>query len=248
MSATCAATNASRISREPRLSLEPRAPNMWTRPAYNDGRTPKSSPLRTEIAIAKHSTRPSRIAYACEAIGAGWTFAAMEVVQNATKTPAREAASATSTHSVSNCCEMRARLAPRADRMENSVARSAVRAINRFATFMQAIARISATQAISSSEAFLVGPASSSWSAIMRKGYFTVSVGGAVGPKPVGEPIGIRGKCRAGLRPRDARLQPRDRFPAVVARAEGCRLPKNGLARVIEPRWRDTNDGKRVSI
>jgi hypothetical protein len=53
----------------------------------------------------------------------------MDVVQNATKTPAMEAASERSTHSVSNCCESRTRLAPRADRMESSLAQYAVRAI-----------------------------------------------------------------------------------------------------------------------
>ena len=35
MSITCAATNPSRTSREPRLSVEPRVRNVWTRLAYN---------------------------------------------------------------------------------------------------------------------------------------------------------------------------------------------------------------------
>ena len=68
--------------------------------------------------------------------------------------------------------------------------------------------------------------------------------GGAVGPKP----IGFDGECSARLWPRDARLQTRDGFPAVIAGAEGGRLPDNRLAGIIEARRRDTNDGERVSI
>ena len=94
----------------------------------------------------------------------------MDVVQSAMKIPAVQAASESSTHSVSNCCEIRARLAPSAERIESSVARSAVRAINRFATLVQAISRISTTHAISTSEPFLAGPASSSLSSLMADG------------------------------------------------------------------------------
>ena len=48
VSMTCPAANASRINREPCGALEPRAPNVFTRPPYNDGSTPKSSPLRID--------------------------------------------------------------------------------------------------------------------------------------------------------------------------------------------------------
>ena len=88
--------------------------------------------------------------------------------------PAVTAAIERSTHSVSNCCEMRARLAPSADRMENSVARSAVRASKRFATFVQEIRRIIATHAISTNEPLLDGPASSSRSAVIVEGYSSI--------------------------------------------------------------------------
>jgi hypothetical protein len=71
VSMTCAATSASRTSREPRLPLEARVPNVWARPASSDGRTPKSNPLKSDAAIAKHSTRPSKMEYACVARGAG---------------------------------------------------------------------------------------------------------------------------------------------------------------------------------
>ena len=95
----------------------------------------------------------------------------MDVVQKARKIPAMEAPRESSTHSVSNCCEIRARLAPKAERMESSVARSVMRAIRRFATFVQAIRRISTRQVISTSEPFPAGPASSSQSSVMVEGY-----------------------------------------------------------------------------
>ena len=160
------------------------------------------------------------------------------------KRPAVHAASERSTHSVSNCCEMRARLAPSADRMENSVARSAVRAIKRFATFVQAIRRISATHAISTSEPVLGRPGEFVLERGYRRRVLDPLQRGAVGP----EPISFDGEGSAGLRPRDSRLQTRDGFPAIIAGGEGCGLPDNGLAGIIEPRRRDANDGERVAV
>jgi hypothetical protein len=54
--------------------------------------------------------------------------------------------------------------------MDNSAARSAVRANKRFPTFVQAINRINPTDASSTSEAIFVGPASWSLSSVMREG------------------------------------------------------------------------------
>src|ERR1039458_2920372 len=101
----------------------------------------------------------------------------MEFVANATASPARAAASESKTHSVSNCCEMRARLAPKAERVEGSAARSAVRAIRRLATLVQAISRTSRTQAISTRDADLVGPASASRSGSMVEIWVEVLLG-----------------------------------------------------------------------
>src|SRR5213592_4897021 len=81
----------------------------------------------------------------------------MEIVQSATSNPARAATRERSRHSVANCCVSLARVAPSAERMDSSAARSAVPAISRFATFVQAINRISATPAISIREAFFAG-------------------------------------------------------------------------------------------
>ena len=53
------------------------------------------------------------------------TFTAIEVVQNAATNPAIAATDERSRHSVSNCCASLARLAPSAERMDSSAARSA---------------------------------------------------------------------------------------------------------------------------
>src|ERR1035441_7044237 len=90
----------------------------------------------------------------------------MEVVQNATTNPATAAANERSRHSVSTCRASLAPLAPSAERMESSAARSAVRAIRRFATLVHAINRTSTTLAMSISEPFFAGPASPSRSEI----------------------------------------------------------------------------------
>ena len=71
VSMTCAATSASRMVREPRMSLEPRVPNVGTRLAYSDGSTPNSKPLSTDTAMANASTRPSSREYVWVASAAG---------------------------------------------------------------------------------------------------------------------------------------------------------------------------------
>jgi len=126
--------------------------------------------------MAKPRTRPSRIEYAWEASGAGWSLVAIDVVQQATKKPAIVAASERTMHSVSNCRESRARLAPSADRMESSVVRLAVRASKRFATLVHASSRMSATAAISINEAFFAVPASSSCNGVSVGGCFIFSI------------------------------------------------------------------------
>src|SRR5579864_3204036 len=62
------------------------------------------------------------------------------------------------------------------------------------------------------------------------------------------EALGLHRKRGARLRPRDARFQPCNGFPAIIAGTESGWLPENGLPRVIESRWRDPNHGKRDSI
>src|SRR6266581_82061 len=147
-----------------------------------------------------------------------------------------------SRHSVSNCCASLARLAPSAERMDSSAARSAVLAIKRFATFVQAISRISTTPAISISEAFFTGPASPSWSEAILGRCLTLSI------FPRRETIHLGVKCFAGLRPRDTRFEPRDCVPPIVTPSKRRRFPQNGASRVVEPGRRHPDDGERDSI
>ena len=167
----------------------------------------------------------------------------MEVVAKATANPAAVAASESSTHSVKSCCVRRARLAPRAERMDSSLARSAVRAIRRFATFVQAISRISATPAISTREAFFAGPASSSLSGTSLGGLLSVPVlfAGHNRSASATNCDCARSHVVPGLS-RAMVVQPK--FPPLIRR----RLPDNGLVGIIESRRRYADHRERIAV
>ena len=167
---------ARRTLRELRELLVPREPKArmwlaWFAEKANEGKTsigktPNATVVITDTMRVNASTRPSRMEYDCAPSGGGSIFAAKEVVQNAINEPARVATNESSRHSVSSCRVRRVRLAPSAERMDSSAARSVVRAIRRFATFVHAISRTSTTAPMNISEAFLTGPASPSCSEV----------------------------------------------------------------------------------
>lgn len=206
------------------------------RATYSKGRTPDSTAVTTDANTVKIRTGPFRVEYDCAPSGGGSTFAASEVVQNATSNPATAATEERSRHSVSNCRASLARLAPSAARTDSSAARSAVRAIKRFARLVHAISKTKTTAAISSSEASFTGPKSASRNETM------LGRGLRLLPPP------RSGKRSSRPPQRDAGFQPRNGHPAVVAWAESSRVPNDRFIRVTEPRRRDTNDRKRVSL
>ena len=59
MSVTCAATRMSRVTRDWRVPLEPRAAKACARPAFHDGKSPKKTALNMAVSTAKPNTRPS---------------------------------------------------------------------------------------------------------------------------------------------------------------------------------------------
>ena len=143
-----------------------------------------------------------------------------------------------------SCCVSLPRLAPSAERTDDSIARSVVLAMNRFATFVQAINSIRATPAISIKEAFFAEPANASCSDLSCGG-------GSVAlffARSERKPVHVGGKCSSRLRPLDARVQSYYGRPAIVARGKLAGLPENGLIGIVETRRRNTDDRKRLVI
>src|ERR1700675_5004254 len=60
--------------------------------------------------------------------------------------------------------------------------------------------------------------------------------------------VRLHSKCRTGLRPCDARFQPRNRFPAIIARRILRGFPEIGVARIVEPGRRHADNSQRHPI
>ena len=122
-------------------SSAPKHAVRFGRLAWSAGASPAASPARIAVASANAMTRDptagtphcTRGRIACRSAVA---------VQAATNTAARLPMTASTTLSVSSCATRRARLTPRASRMPISRRRCRARASRRFATFAQAISRM----------------------------------------------------------------------------------------------------------
>ena len=139
-----------------RAPLEPRPPSFkvlfWSGDAvFRAGARPKSTPATMETASVKSRTREStRTSFALgSACGRAPNHACVpHHEKNAPKAPP---ATDSSRLSVSNCRMTRRCVAPRTERIANSLARPIARASSRLATFAQAISSTNPTAASNTS-------------------------------------------------------------------------------------------------
>jgi hypothetical protein len=126
-------------ARDPRVLPEPLPPRICTSPIEKNGNTPNSNAAITEMVKLKARTPHIKKRVRHRRKRRRLNLCGHRRHAAATRSPAKADAPQSSRHSVSNCRLSLERLAPKAERIFNSEVRSAIPAISRFATLVQAI-------------------------------------------------------------------------------------------------------------